>query len=364
MLVARVKPQHYMIRLKARVQGAGPGGDYRATVNFAQCDQGEPPADLLLVGGMNVVGVTDVDREGLALDGKERSNTDGEPFAFARQPDQHHALPPSADIGLQRFDRGGYRLLVIQRQRQPVSGRIAHRREHLHRVLRREHGHDGVNTQATLILGGQVGGEQPGMYMIYPLGNAIAASPETPFLQIGESKYGKPILDRIIRPETSLEDAARCALVSLDSTIRSNLSVGMPVDMALLRSGDLKISQKMRLEADTPLYAEIHDTWSRKLEAAVHSLPRFPWEPPQEREDVPGPLPAMPPRRIPSRQDPGDAQGQQDQQARAITVKADTPHRIFLFTTRFGGGFYAASGNQESAVSRLSSCCLRSTPQR
>ena len=80
---------------------------------------------------------------------------------------------------------------------------------------------------------------------------------------------------------------------------------------ALLRSGDLKISQKMRLEADTPLYAEIHDTWSRKLEAAVHSLPRFPWEPPQEREDVPGPLPAMPPRRIPSRQDPGDAQGQQ-----------------------------------------------------
>jgi putative proteasome-type protease len=169
----------------------------------------------------------------------------------------------------------------------------------------------GVNVQSTLILGGQIAGERPGLYMVYPLGNCIATSPETPYLQIGESKYGKPILDRIIRPETSLEDAARCALVSLDSTIRSNLSVGMPVDMALLRSGDLKISQKMRLEADTPLYAEIHDTWSRKLEAAVHSLPRFPWEPPQEREDVPGPLPAMPPRRIPSRQDPGDAQGQQ-----------------------------------------------------
>ena len=127
----------------------------------------------------------------------------------------------------------------------------------------------GVNVQSTLILGGQIAGERPGLYMVYPLGNCIATSPETPYLQIGESKYGKPILDRIIRPETSLEDAARCALVSLDSTIRSNLSVGMPVDMALLRSGDLKISQKMRLEADTPLYAEIHDTWSRKLEAAV-----------------------------------------------------------------------------------------------
>lgn len=147
--------------------------------------------------------------------------------------------------------------------------------------------------------------------MVYPLGNCIATSPETPYLQIGESKYGKPILDRIIRPETPLEDAARCAMVSLDSTIRSNLSVGMPVDIALVRNGDLRISQQMRLEADTPLYAEIHDTWSRKLEAAVHSLPRFPWEPQQAQEAPPPGLPAMPPRRVPSRQDPGDAQGQQ-----------------------------------------------------
>ncbi len=89
-----------------------------------------------------------------------------------------------------------------------------------------EHGHDGVNTQATLIFGGQIAGERPGLYMIYPLGNAIAASPETPYLQIGESKYGKPILDRILSPATRLEDAARTAIVSLDSTIRSNLSVG------------------------------------------------------------------------------------------------------------------------------------------
>ncbi len=82
---------------------------------------------------------------------------------------------------------------------------------------------------------------------MYPLGNCISASPETPYLQIGESKYGKPILDRIVRPETALEDAARCALVSLDSTIRSNLSVGLPIDLALIRAGDLRISQQMRL---------------------------------------------------------------------------------------------------------------------
>ena len=169
----------------------------------------------------------------------------------------------------------------------------------------------GVNVQSTLILGGQIAGERPGLYMIYPLGNCIASSPETPYLQIGESKYGKPILDRILRPETSLEDAARCALVSLDSTIRSNLSVGMPIDLVLLRAGDLKVTRMMRLEADTPLYAEIHDTWSRKLEAAMHSLPRFPWEPDREAAaDESGP-PPLPPRRVPARQDPGDAQGQQ-----------------------------------------------------
>jgi putative proteasome-type protease len=169
----------------------------------------------------------------------------------------------------------------------------------------------GVSVQSTLILGGQIAGERPGLYMIYPLGNCIATSPETPYLQIGESKYGKPILDRILRPQTTLEDAARCALVSLDSTIRSNLSVGLPIDIALVRAGDLKITQKMRMEGDTPLYSEIHETWSRKLEAAVHSLPRFPWEPERPKEEAVSSLPALPPRRVAPRPDPGDASGQQ-----------------------------------------------------
>ena len=169
-----------------------------------------------------------------------------------------------------------------------------------------------VSVQASLILGGQIQGERHGLYMIYSLGNCIAASPETPYLQIGESKYGKPILDRIIRPETRLEDAARCALVSLDSTVRSNLSVGLPIDMALIRRNDLRISQSMRLEADTPLYAEIHDSWSRKLENAVRTLPRFPWEAPLEAdEQAAASLPSMPPRRVPAQRDPGDQSAQQ-----------------------------------------------------
>ncbi len=170
----------------------------------------------------------------------------------------------------------------------------------------------GVSVQSTLILGGQIAGERPGLYMIYPLGNCIATSPETPYLQIGESKYGKPILDRILRPQTTLEDATRCALVSLDSTIRSNLSVGLPIDIALIRAGDLKITQKMRMEGDTPLYSEIHETWSRKLEAAVDSLPRFPWEPARTKQEEPASaLPPLPPRRVAPRPDPGDASGQQ-----------------------------------------------------
>lgn len=140
-----------------------------------------------------------------------------------------------------------------------------------------EHGR--VNLESTLILGGQIGGGAKALYLIYPVGNYIAASPETPYLQIGESKYGKPILDRIVRPSTHLEDAARCALVSLDSTIRSNLSVGLPIDLVLLRVDALQVMARMRLDGDTPLYAEIRDSWSRKLESAVHGLPRFAWEP-------------------------------------------------------------------------------------
>lgn len=171
--------------------------------------------------------------------------------------------------------------------------------------------YSGNSTQATLILGGQIAGERPGLYMVYPLGNCIAASPETPYLQIGESKYGKPILDRIVRPGTALEDAARCALVSLDSTIRSNLSVGLPVDLALIRAGDLKVSQQMRLEGDTPLYADIHDNWSRKLENAVRTLPRFPWEPALPAAGGDPALPPLPPRRGPALQDPGDSSAQQ-----------------------------------------------------
>src|SRR5207249_11871421 len=89
-------------------------------------------------------------------------------------------------------------------------------------------------------------------YLIYPEGNCIASSPETPYLQLGESKCGTPILDRIIRPEVSLEDAARFALVSIDSTMKSNLSVGAPLDLAIMRRDQLSLTHKLRIDIDTP----------------------------------------------------------------------------------------------------------------
>ena len=131
----------------------------------------------------------------------------------------------------------------------------------------------GVNVQSTLILGGQIAGERPGLYMIYPLGNCIATSPETPYLQIGESKYGKPILDRIIRPETPLEDAARCALVSLDSTIRSNLSVGMPLDLTVIPTDRFDFRVRTRIEADNEEFAMISQGWSAALRKGFEDLP-------------------------------------------------------------------------------------------
>ena len=135
-----------------------------------------------------------------------------------------------------------------------------------------------VDFRTTLILGGQVRGEAPALYLVYPEGNCISTSPETPYLQIGEHKYGKPILDRIIRSDTPLEDAARCVLVSLDSTMKSSLSVGPPLDLVLIPTDTLQVGHRLRLDFDTPYYARLKEGWSRSIQTAFRDLPRFEWE--------------------------------------------------------------------------------------
>jgi len=137
---------------------------------------------------------------------------------------------------------------------------------------------DKISPEASFILGGQIQGRDPNIYLIYPQGNSISASTETPYLQIGETKYGKPILDRIIRPGTSLEDAARCALVSIDSTIRANISVGPPIDLAVYRRDSLALGQRITLDHSTPMFRHLQKRWNEGLQRAFERLPRFEWE--------------------------------------------------------------------------------------
>ncbi len=136
----------------------------------------------------------------------------------------------------------------------------------------------GFSPEATFILAGQIMGQNPEMFLIYPQGNCIKPPPDTPFLQIGESKYGKPILSRVVHPGISLEDAARCALVSLDSTMRSNLTVGPPIDLMLYRRDRFAPDRELRLDFQSPYYCQIQSAWSQGLRSAFDGLPRFDWE--------------------------------------------------------------------------------------
>jgi putative proteasome-type protease len=133
-----------------------------------------------------------------------------------------------------------------------------------------------------LLLGGQVRGEKPYLYLIYPQGNPLAATEDSPYLQIGECKYGRPILDRGVRYDrTSLEEAAKYALISLDSTMRSNVTVGPPVDLLVYPADDLRGGRQRRFLDKDPFLREIHLQWEHALRKAVLELPTVPFE---ERE--------------------------------------------------------------------------------
>jgi len=136
----------------------------------------------------------------------------------------------------------------------------------------------GSSSQATFILGGQIGSEPHGLYLIYPQGNAIMATRETPYLQIGESKYGKPPLDNVGHTNLSLDDAAKLCVMSQVLTQRSNLTVGPPFELAVIPSGTLAIERRLRLEADDPMLTEMIDIWSDAQREALYRLPALPWQ--------------------------------------------------------------------------------------
>jgi putative proteasome-type protease len=138
----------------------------------------------------------------------------------------------------------------------------------------------GFNASASFILGGQIGSGSHRVFLIYPEGNFIQATAESPYLQSGEIKYGKPVLDRIITRKTDLEEAALAALVSMDSTMRSNATVGPPIDVLIYQKDSFSLTRHFILQADDPYLTEIKAAWDQKLKEAFAELRRVNWSEP------------------------------------------------------------------------------------
>jgi putative proteasome-type protease len=138
----------------------------------------------------------------------------------------------------------------------------------------REHGYD---FNGTFILGGQIRGEEPRLFHIYSAGNFIESSIETPYFQIGESKYGKPIIDRVITRSSSLAQAAKCALVSMDGTMRSNLTVGPPLDLAMIKRDELRLATHISIDMDNEYFKMIRECWGFALQEVFSELPNPTW---------------------------------------------------------------------------------------
>lgn len=137
-----------------------------------------------------------------------------------------------------------------------------------------------IGFNASFIFGGQIAGEPPRLFRTYAEGNFIEASLETPFLQTGETKYGKPILDRVITRSTSLNDAAKCVLVSFDSTMRSNLSVGMPIDLICYTRDSLKVTMRRRFDEGDGYFTSLASQWSDGVRQVFSRLPKLDWTAP------------------------------------------------------------------------------------
>jgi putative proteasome-type protease len=134
-----------------------------------------------------------------------------------------------------------------------------------------------IDSHATFIVGGQVRGEPPRLFEVYSEGNFIEATADTCYFQIGESKYGKPVIDRVITRSTSLQEATKCTIVSFDSTMRSNISVGLPIDLAVYETDGLRLKLQKRIEESDPYFQMIHTQWGEGLRRVFAELPNPEW---------------------------------------------------------------------------------------
>jgi putative proteasome-type protease len=136
----------------------------------------------------------------------------------------------------------------------------------------------GIDGGCTLIFGGQIRGEAMRLFLVYSTGNFIEATAETCYFQIGEAKYGKPVLDRMLAPSTPLAEAAKCALVSIDSTLKSNVSVGLPIDLVVYKADALRSDDLVCIDEANPYFSMIRDTWGRRLHEAFAAIDDPHWE--------------------------------------------------------------------------------------
>ena len=136
----------------------------------------------------------------------------------------------------------------------------------------------GIDFNTSMIFGGQIKGEAMRMFLVYSAGNFIEATRETCFFQVGESKYGKPILDRVLTPATPLDEAAKCALVSMDSTLKSNLSVGLPLDLLIYRAGEFRSDRVVCVDEHNPYFRMIRSTWGQRLKEVFEGIEDPAWD--------------------------------------------------------------------------------------
>lgn len=140
----------------------------------------------------------------------------------------------------------------------------------------------GVEFNVSLIFGGQIGAENCRLFQVYSAGNFIEAGSECPYFQIGEAKYGKPILDRVLRPETTLDEAAKCALISMDSTLRSNISVGLPLDLLVYDAHALRVTHFASIDERNEYFRMIRGTWGERLRQVFAEIPDPLWANPED----------------------------------------------------------------------------------
>lgn len=144
----------------------------------------------------------------------------------------------------------------------------------------------GVDFNISIIFGGQIGGERCRLFQVYSAGNFIEASQECPYFQIGEAKYGKPILDRVLEPGTSLDEAAKCALISMDSTLRSNISVGLPLDLLVYEADALRVTHFANIDEHNEYFRMIRSTWGERLRQVFAEIADPVWTTPVGQDSL------------------------------------------------------------------------------